>query len=158
MPGLKIKKICPVFLDQSIAKSSYRYRVRAVNALISSAASNEVSVTLDFPNAPLNLAATRAGTIINLNWTDLSKDETGFVILRSVGTNTNFTLRASLPVNTISFQDSGTSPNISYYYRVRADKNGQWSASKAETVLPGSVKYIPEEYLIDKSKSSTLQY
>ena len=146
------------FLDQSIAKSSYCYRVRAVNALISSAASNEVSVTLDFPNAPLNLAATRAGTIINLNWTDLSKDETGFVILRSVGTNTNFTLRASLPVNTISFQDSGTSPSISYYYRVRADKNGQWSASKAEAAVLGALEYPPDERLIDKRKSSTLQY
>ncbi len=70
--------------------------------------------------ADLNITATNYNTI-NLKWTDLSNNETGFEILRStseIGTFLNIGTTAS---GVTGFVDSvGLDPNTKYWYKVRS--------------------------------------
>jgi len=54
-----------------------------------------------------------------LSWTDLSINETGFKIERSIN-NSSFVELVTLPVNTTSFIDSNLNPSTIYTYRVYA--------------------------------------
>ena len=68
------------------ANTTYYYRVRANDALGTSANSNVAFATIDAsPAAPGNLVATAATSAlqINLTWTDNSSNEDGFVVERS---------------------------------------------------------------------------
>jgi hypothetical protein len=119
----------------------YRYRVRAVNAF-GFGESNEVSVGSSSPvlNAPTNLAATARGTrLVELQWTDNSSTELGFVIQRRVSSGTIYSQVGLVAPNEQSFSDtSGLSGGSSYTYRVAA--RGQfgpsaWSNEETVTTL-----------------------
>lgn len=81
------------------------------------------------PAAPTNLVAT-APTFnsVNINWNDVSSNETSFELYRSVSTSTNFRLIATLAPNTTSYSDSHLFANTNYYYKVRATGIGGSSA------------------------------
>lgn len=82
---------------------------------------------LALPAKPSNLTANAvSATQINLAWTDNSNNETGFEILRSTSPFTGFTVIALAAANATSYNDVGLSPNIRYYYKLRAvNANGE---------------------------------
>ena len=89
--------------------------------------SNSLSVTVSPrpapPNAPTNLAATAVSpNQINLQWTDNSNNENGFVIERCDGNGkcTTFFHLAQTGANVNVFSDMGLSPGMQYTYQVLA--------------------------------------
>jgi hypothetical protein len=60
---------------------------------------------------------------ISLSWTDNSKNETGWEVHRSTtGASGAFSLLASLPVNSTSYDNTGLTPFTEYCYKVRSFK------------------------------------
>jgi hypothetical protein len=73
------------------------------------------------PTAPTGLTAVAMGTSqVVLNWTDTSKNETGFKIERSTGTAGRWIQIASVGTNVRTFTDRGLTAATAYFYRVRA--------------------------------------
>lgn len=102
--------------------TKYWYRVRSVNGSGPSGFSNIAdATTLDVePNAPGRLSATAVShDQINLEWEDVSGNETGFQIERSTN-GTTFTKIADLAANVKSYQNKDLSSETKYYYRIRA--------------------------------------
>jgi hypothetical protein len=73
----------------------------------------------DFIIPPTNLNFTNAVTSgtpavssLTVNWNDNATNETNYVLERSNG-GTNFTVIATLPANTVSYNESGLTPNTS---------------------------------------------
>jgi hypothetical protein len=106
--------------------TSYGYRVRAYNAVGTSAYSNTASATTQpvatTPAAPTNLTATPvSGSQINLAWTDNATNESGFKVEECVGaTCTNFIELGTVGANATSEPITGTVAGTTYRYRVRA--------------------------------------
>ncbi|MBK7680529.1 MAG: DNRLRE domain-containing protein [Chitinophagaceae bacterium] len=82
------------------------------------------------PNAPTSLTILPiSSTVLQLNWTDNSTDETGFQIERSTtGAGGPFSLFTTVGANIITYNNTGLSPSTNYCYRVRAINGGLSSA------------------------------
>ena len=131
------------FTDTSaVALTTYYYRLRATNAVGSSAWSNTATVTTPdvIPAAPSTLTGSAVRITgnntqdsVTLNWVDNSTNETGFRIQRSTSatfaTVTNFNVGA----NVITFTQNVSRANPTYYYRVLAA--GTAGNSPASNVL-----------------------
>jgi alpha-tubulin suppressor-like RCC1 family protein len=101
--------------------NTYYYRIRVYNDLGNSLYSNEAGISLSVPPPPLLLNLTVVSfTQINLSWADYSNNETGFIIERSIITNTNYAPHATVGANVISYSDTTITPSNTYYYRIRA--------------------------------------
>ena len=116
----------------------YRYRVRAVNPY-GFGESNEASLAaeLPVPDAPTNLVGTARGTRqVELQWSDNSSNELGFVIQRRISTGTAYSQIGLVGPNEQAFTDtSGLAGGSSYTYRVAArGQYGQSAWSNEETV------------------------
>jgi hypothetical protein len=99
------------FLDQAGVKRDYFTILKGV-------------VAATAPSAPTNLrVAARTMTRIDLAWTDTATDESGFQLQRS-SDNVTFTTIATRSSNVTTYPDTGLKRNRTYYYRVRAFKNG----------------------------------
>ncbi|GAB2560545.1 fibronectin type III domain-containing protein [Spirosoma areae] len=128
----------------------YYYRIRAINAVGASAYANLADATtqdkpLTPPAAPTRLSAVAAtANQINLNWADLSDNESGFEIERSPD-GTNWTKTGDAPANATSFQNTGLTPNTRYYYRVRATNVAGQSAysNTADATTPDVAPAAP---------------
>jgi len=72
---------------------------------------------LNFTNAVTT--GTPAASSFTVNWNDNAANETNYVLERS-NDGTNFTVIATLPANTTSYNETGLTPNTQYYYRVKA--------------------------------------
>lgn len=96
------------------------------------------------PAAPSNLVATaQAGPKVQLTWKDNSKDETGFVVQRSVNGGAYANL-VTLPVNTTSYADTAVASPNSYTYRVIAINGaGQSAPSNISGVTLGALPAAP---------------
>jgi lysophospholipase L1-like esterase len=121
--------------------TQYFYRVRAINALGTSAYSAETSATTlaTPPAVPIELTAIANGQQITLSWTDASDNETGFEIERSLTPGGGFVSLTTTAANATSFLDSGLDGNTQYYYRIRAVNSGGSSGYSNEvncTTLP----------------------
>ncbi|HMT10670.1 MAG TPA: fibronectin type III domain-containing protein, partial [Ignavibacteria bacterium] len=69
--------------------------------------------------APVNLTALGvSNTKINLTWSDLNNNETGFKIERSTNGGINWTLKDSVPSASLNYTDSGLTMNTIYHYRI----------------------------------------
>ncbi|MFC6997081.1 T9SS type B sorting domain-containing protein [Rufibacter roseus] len=82
-------------------------------------------------------ALASAGDEVYLSWTDLSANETGFEVERSVD-GTNFTPIATVAANTNIYFDRGLTQNTNYYYRVRtigAEMNSSYSVMSSTRTL-----------------------
>ena len=107
------------------ANQVFYYRVKGENSIGSSAYSNVISAkTLSaatvVPAAPTGLSAgVQSYNRIALSWNDVATQEDEYQVERSLD-GTNFSLLATLPFNTTSYEDSGLDPNTTYYYRVKA--------------------------------------
>ena len=130
------------------ANTQYYYRVRATNATGASVYSAEANATtFPFPPAaPSGLTATPAsGTQVNLSWTDNSNNEIAFEVERKTGAGGTYTFVVGTGVNVTSVADSGLTPNITYFYRVRAINLGGNSAYSAEVsaTTPSGPSMVP---------------
>lgn len=71
--------------------------------------------------APTNLQVeVKSSSQIALTWVDNSLFETGYVVERSLGTNSSFVAIDTLAANATSFADAGLAEGTIYFYRVRA--------------------------------------
>lgn len=110
-------------LDTTVANgTTYFYVVSALNAVGESADSTQASATPSAPTvpaAPSNLTLSTSKKKIRLNWSDNSNNETGFKIERSTD-GVNFTQIIVVAANTITYQNTGLTSGVRYYYRLRA--------------------------------------
>lgn len=90
-----------------------------INGLPNTAAPDFIipPTNLNFTNAVTT--GTPASSSLTVNWNDNATNETNYVLERS-NDGTNFTVIATLPANTVSYNESGLTPNTQYYYRVKA--------------------------------------
>ncbi len=91
------------------------------------------------PIAPTNLtAAAISGTNVSLNWQDNSANEGGFALERKAGINGTYQVVAQFDPNVHAYVDSELSPDVDYYYRVRAtnfQENSDYS-NEAHVLTP----------------------
>jgi phosphodiesterase/alkaline phosphatase D-like protein len=119
-----------------LAGTTYTYRVRAINANAPSAYATSAAVTIGgrvprAPGFPRILTATR--TTITVTWSDLSTDETGFYIERSLDGLT-WTRVGQVAANTTRYTDSGLRAVTSYWYRIQAFNASGVSAYTAKVL------------------------
>lgn len=108
---------------------TYFYQVFATNAAGQSPASDEVrATTFAVPLPPSGLQAikdtTNPSTQINLAWSDNATNEEGYYIYRALSSSGPFTLIQTTAPNTITFGNTGLTPNTTYHYRVTAFSGG----------------------------------
>ena len=111
----------------------YWYQVQAFDSCGVSAFSDQVNATPpSIPIAPTGLTATAAGECqINVIWVDNSFNEVSFLIERALdngGVPGLWTQIATVGSNVTSYSDTGLSPNVTYWYRVRASNVAGYSA------------------------------
>ncbi len=125
------------FADTGLnASTTYYYKIRSVsgsgNSVFIGPANAKTDVPPPAPAAPQNLKGTVLGVdAIQLEFDDMSSDETGFEIWRSVGDQNNFRKIAILSPaegGKITYADNALFANITYYYKVRATGVGSASA------------------------------
>ena len=126
-----------------VSGKTYYYVVKAVNAVGTSAASNEASYSgSSVPSAPTNLAASLTTGKITLTWTapasSGSSAITGYTVLR--GTSSALTDQASIAsVTTTSFTDLTAAAGTTYYYTVKAvNAVGSSVASASVSIMVGT--------------------
>ncbi len=79
------------------------------------------TTTSAVPGAPSGLTASAASSSqINLNWSDNSNNENGFMIQRKIGSSSTWWPIAMVGANVTSYQDTGLFAGTTYYYRVLA--------------------------------------
>jgi titin len=109
-----------------LSGTTYFFRVFAYNTNGSSGFTNEINLTTPqfAPNPPTMLVATGATSQITLNWVDNSNNETGFKIERSTTPGTGFNQIATVGPDFTLYTNTGITPNVVYYYRVRSYNSG----------------------------------
>lgn len=130
-----------------IPRTTYFYRIRAVNVVGASLYSSIVrATTLDIPPSPpsnLRVTASSATTVV-LTWIDASTNETNFYVERSLSPDTGFRRVRSVARNSIAATITGHRPLTTYYFRVGA-KNAVGLSYSA--VVPLTTPDIPPRAL-----------
>ncbi|MFH0759146.1 MAG: fibronectin type III domain-containing protein [Bacteroidota bacterium] len=112
--------------------TTYYYRVQAVRTGGDSPYSDVVPATT-FPATPTGLTAVVAGeTSIRLDWNDNTGSETAYLVERSLTSGSGFALIQTLAANTQTYTDIGRAVGTPYFYRVRANGPGGYSAYSTE--------------------------
>src|SRR5205814_1253647 len=100
------------------------------------------------PAAPSNLAATAVSqTQINLTWRDNSGVELNYIVARSTTSGGPYTDIATLPANSISYNNTGLTANTTYYYVVRATNDTGPSPNSNQA----SALTWPNEIIVDNA-------
>jgi titin len=115
------------------APNSYNYQVAATNSVGPSGYSNQASVSITLPDAPINLSATNVSrTGFTFNWEYPFPQPDGFEV--QISTNSNFnSIEQSFPdvgADLTSLDISGLKRNTWFYVRIRgisAVGVGLWS-------------------------------
>jgi len=105
------------------AGTKYYYRVRAYNAITTSAYSNQTNATTlaSIPVAPSGLTITTLlSSKIIIAWTDNSNNETGFKVQRKLGATGTYTTITTTGANATTYSDISVTDGTSYCYRVAA--------------------------------------
>jgi titin len=119
------------------------YRVVAFNAHGDSGPSNADCTTP--PAGPASLAATAVNRTVDLAWTDNSLVEEAYEVQRAPAEAGLYSAVAALPPNSTTYRDEGLSGNTTYWYRVRAKKDGGFSDfSNAASAVTGNCADGPE--------------
>ncbi len=92
------------------------FRVRSTKSTLYSDWSQS-SATYTTPKAPTNIGTTLSSSNVDINWTDQSSYETGFVVERSID-NSSFERIATLPAGSTSYTDANVERNHNYTYKV----------------------------------------
>lgn len=107
------------------------------------------------PNAPLNLTAeVQAPFKVILTWEDTNEDEEQYLVYRSAVDENGYAIIANLPPNATSYEDIGVSPDITYFYKVRARKLTNLFSEYSNTVEV----YIPFEFPDKPDNLSIVEY
>lgn len=138
------------FTDANLYEGfTYYYRINAIGATataVSGWSNVATGTTLSDkkPLSPKDLNLKNAGeTTVSLAWTDRAIDETGYVLERSRD-NTNFTAIKTLPANTTSYTDATVWPATVFYYRIRAQRDADFSPySNVLSVTTGGINTPP---------------
>jgi hypothetical protein len=143
--------------DAIDAGGTYLYRVVAYNAA-GDTASNEAQVGPGFtaPAAPSGLTGSlQIGPQVDLQWTDESNDETGFVISRSVDGGPYATLD-TLAVDATAYSDTTVSFGSTYDYVVQAVNGADASllSNPARVVVSDTIS-APTELEAKISRNTT---
>jgi pimeloyl-ACP methyl ester carboxylesterase len=89
------------------------------------------------PAPPSGLQATGSNGHVDLLWIDNAANETGFKVERQTGAAGAWTDLATLPADTVTYQDSGVACGTAYAYRVRAfNEAGDSARSNEAAVTP----------------------
>lgn len=118
------------YVDNSAeTEVTYTYRIVGVYEGGESSPTNEASATTTAdetkPDAPAGLVATPVDfDQIHLTWTDLSDNESGFRIERSLGASVEFVFVGNVPADSTYFTDNNLQPETEYRYRIAAYING----------------------------------
>ncbi|MCC2667927.1 MAG: putative secreted protein, partial [Armatimonadetes bacterium] len=130
------------FADTGLTpNTTYIYRVRATNALGSSAPSNEASGTTPIapPAAPTGLAvAPLSRTQLRLTWTHAAGGAASFRVERKTGAAA-FAFAGTVSGDQREYTDSGLAAGTSYVYRIYARNSGgdsPYSNEVTGTTLP----------------------
>ena len=130
--------------------TTYTYRVFAVTPLVTSSPSNTASATtasnITAPHPPTGLTATAASSSqINLGWTAPTNNGgsaiTGYKIYRSTssGTETGYVNLG----NVTSYTNTGVTPGVTYFYKVRAvNSAGVSPFSNEASATPYSITLV----------------
>lgn len=100
---------------------------------------SEVTPFAPVPNAPTNLTATAQLSLkVQLNWTDNSTDEEGFVIERQGASMGEWSYAGTVGPNVTTYTDSQLAPTTTYTYRVCAfrDLASESSNEASATTFP----------------------
>ena len=114
------------------------------------------------PAASLS-ALTLSNTQIELNWSNNPKptyNETAFEIYRTTTKGSSYGFVAQVAADTLSFTDAGLTPNVQYYYVVRAINNNGASAvsneASATTQSDQTPPTAPHNLLITSTTDNTV--
>jgi probable HAF family extracellular repeat protein len=124
----------------AVTGSNYRYMVQACNGG-ACASSPQVGIIVDLPPAaPTNLFRTIvSNSMIRLNWTDASGNETSFKAYRRIrledGTLTAWSLLGSVKANSTEFRDTTAVPGTNYRYMTQACNSSGCSSSSIVSIL-----------------------
>lgn len=131
------------------------YRVFAFNAYGDSEPSNADCTAV--PAAPTNLAATVSGGAVDLSWIDHSGVEDAFQLERSGG-GAPWSLIATLPANATGYHDAGVTADNTYWYVVRATKDGGTSGNSeyVQVVVATTVPNAPTSVNAAPQSSSSV--
>ncbi|MBI5929396.1 MAG: fibronectin type III domain-containing protein [Chloroflexi bacterium] len=127
--------------------TQYYYRVRAYNAIanVYSTYSNVMNGTtwscLILPTYVSG--SSNAPDRINLTWTDNSVRETAYLIERAPTSTGSWALIATLPVDSISYTNTGLTCGTPYYYRLRTYDERTNTYSSYSTITSASTIPCP---------------
>jgi serine protease len=123
--------------------TTFFYRVCAINAAGRSSWSNQASAsTPGIPGAPTGLTASATGaTTIEIVWSDISGNDTGFQIQRKEGALGTYSTIATTAPDATFYADSALSSGRIYYYQVRATGVAGDSAWCSEAFAATDVPY-----------------
>jgi len=137
------------FTDRNVVQNTeYTYRVRAYNNNGYSGFSNSINVFVSSatnpPAAPSNLNASYVSVNrVELEWTDMSDNESGFEIQKAVGDDV-FAKVTDVNTDITSFTDYTVGENTEYAYRVRAFNSDGYSAFSNIIELVTPLKETPD--------------
>ena len=111
-----------------IPNTTYNYKVIAYSLGGNAPASN-VATSLTFDNyaaAATNLTATAISNVdVQLNWNDVATNELAYIVQRSTTSGAGFVTIATLPANSVAFNDiENLTANNTYFYQVLASNTG----------------------------------
>jgi alpha-tubulin suppressor-like RCC1 family protein len=110
------------------------------------------------PSPPFSLTATViSSSRIDLSWSQDSYNENGFIIERSVNTNTNYSSIATVGYNIVFYSNTtGIVPNTTYYYRVKAYNEGGNSSYSNEISVSTIMINAPSSLIVTAISSTQI--
>jgi hypothetical protein len=130
--------------------STYYWRVQAINSCNTGdySAVSEFKTRISSPGAPLSLLAVEgAGPVANLNWTDNSNNEEGFIITRRLGTG-KYSNIDTVAANVTSYIDTKVFKGNAYTYAIIAYNDGGRQYSNPQTLnISNSISRLDLESL-----------
>lgn len=121
----------------NITGNNFRIRVQAVDNIFFNLGKGSFSLTSSTPleSELINLSGSAdfSVSVMTLNWNDPFSNENFFIIEKSIGGNSNFTVLDTVPPNTTTYSDSNILSSQFAYYKVYA-VNGAGDSQKSNEV------------------------